>query len=258
VLQPGEAIGPAEVGILATVGAAQVLVHRRPHVAITSTGDEVGSRQRAVAARQPPQPPARLWLLAAAPAAGSAGGGCRRAAAARQPQPRPLPSGAPPALAAGGGAIHVPAGAGPDQGLQPRAPGGCRPAGGGAGGRRGELHTQELPRALRWRRGRPAAACQHTRRLVGRQPGGAGVGGRLTQRACLRPPQVTDLGILRDTLGSVEAGLQRAIDIGAPPRPHTRQLVLQQLSAAHSARPPALATASQGLHPVARAAPRRR
>jgi hypothetical protein len=41
VLQPGELIGPAEIGILATVGVVQVPVHRRPHVAITSTGDEV-------------------------------------------------------------------------------------------------------------------------------------------------------------------------------------------------------------------------
>jgi molybdopterin biosynthesis enzyme len=30
--------------------------------------------------------------------------------------------------------------------------------------------------------------------------------------------QVSDLGILRDTLGSVEAGLQKAIDIGGPCR----------------------------------------
>jgi molybdopterin biosynthesis enzyme len=41
VLQPGELIGPAEMGILATVGVVRVPVHRRPQVAITSTGDEV-------------------------------------------------------------------------------------------------------------------------------------------------------------------------------------------------------------------------
>jgi molybdopterin molybdotransferase len=41
VLQPGTALGPAEIGVLATVGASQVLVHRRPRVAILSTGNEL-------------------------------------------------------------------------------------------------------------------------------------------------------------------------------------------------------------------------
>lgn len=40
-LDVGQAIGPAEVGLLATLGRSQVLVFRRPRVAILSTGDEV-------------------------------------------------------------------------------------------------------------------------------------------------------------------------------------------------------------------------
>eukprot|EP00877_Chromochloris_zofingiensis_P014371 jgi/Chrzof1/9188/Cz03g39060.t1 len=41
VLSPGERIGVAEIGILATVGAAQLAVYRRPRVGVLSTGDEV-------------------------------------------------------------------------------------------------------------------------------------------------------------------------------------------------------------------------
>lgn len=41
VLDPGCAIGPAEIGLLATLGHSPVLVHRRPRVAILSTGDEL-------------------------------------------------------------------------------------------------------------------------------------------------------------------------------------------------------------------------
>ena len=41
VLAAGQHIGAAEVGILATVGATTVSVHRKPHVAVLSTGDEV-------------------------------------------------------------------------------------------------------------------------------------------------------------------------------------------------------------------------
>lgn len=39
VLEAGEVVGVAEVGILATVGAVQVTVHGRPHVAVLSTGE---------------------------------------------------------------------------------------------------------------------------------------------------------------------------------------------------------------------------
>ncbi|CAI5473220.1 unnamed protein product [Closterium sp. Yama58-4] len=41
VLRAGEHLGPAEIGLLATVGAAHVHVHRQPLVAVLSTGDEL-------------------------------------------------------------------------------------------------------------------------------------------------------------------------------------------------------------------------
>ena len=41
ILSPGALIRPAEVAMLATMGRAEVLVHRLPRVAIISTGDEV-------------------------------------------------------------------------------------------------------------------------------------------------------------------------------------------------------------------------
>ena len=41
VLVPGVALGPAEIGLLATLGHSQVLVHRQPRVAILSTGNEL-------------------------------------------------------------------------------------------------------------------------------------------------------------------------------------------------------------------------
>ncbi len=41
LLDPGRRIGPAEVGLLASLGRSRVQVHRRPRVAILSTGDEV-------------------------------------------------------------------------------------------------------------------------------------------------------------------------------------------------------------------------
>ena len=37
----GTPIGPAQLGVLASVGAREVVVHRRPRVAVLSTGDEV-------------------------------------------------------------------------------------------------------------------------------------------------------------------------------------------------------------------------
>ena len=46
VLQPGAALGAAEIGLLATLGRAQVLVHRRPRVAILSTGNELAELGR--------------------------------------------------------------------------------------------------------------------------------------------------------------------------------------------------------------------
>jgi molybdopterin molybdotransferase len=41
VLEPGVAIGSAEIGLLATLGYARVRVYRRPRVAVLSTGDEL-------------------------------------------------------------------------------------------------------------------------------------------------------------------------------------------------------------------------
>lgn len=38
MLAAGEVVGVAEVGILATTGAVQLQVHRRPRVAVLSTG----------------------------------------------------------------------------------------------------------------------------------------------------------------------------------------------------------------------------
>ena len=41
VIEQGAVIGPAAVGVLASIGAATVPVHRRPRVAILATGDEL-------------------------------------------------------------------------------------------------------------------------------------------------------------------------------------------------------------------------
>ena len=41
VLEAGQRLGPAEIGLLATVGVREVSVRRRPLVAVLSTGDEV-------------------------------------------------------------------------------------------------------------------------------------------------------------------------------------------------------------------------
>src|SRR5690606_11865576 len=41
VLPAGSLLGPAEIGLLATVGAAQVMLYPRPKVAVLSTGDEL-------------------------------------------------------------------------------------------------------------------------------------------------------------------------------------------------------------------------
>ena len=46
VLEPGAALGAAEIGLLATLGYSQVLVHRRPRVAILSTGNELAELGR--------------------------------------------------------------------------------------------------------------------------------------------------------------------------------------------------------------------
>jgi len=41
VLEPGRPLGPAEIGLLATLGHSPALVYRRPRVAILSTGNEI-------------------------------------------------------------------------------------------------------------------------------------------------------------------------------------------------------------------------
>ncbi len=46
VLQPGKRLGFAEIALLAMVGRAQVLVFRKPRVAILPTGDEIVERRR--------------------------------------------------------------------------------------------------------------------------------------------------------------------------------------------------------------------
>ena len=70
VLEAGNRIGPAEVGLLATVGCTRVPVYRRPRVAVLATGDEL------VEPDQTPPPGAvrdsnRFALLAAAEEAGA-------------------------------------------------------------------------------------------------------------------------------------------------------------------------------------------
>ena len=50
VLPAGRLLRPQEIGMLASLGRAKVRVHRRPVVAILSTGDEVAPRGRAAAA----------------------------------------------------------------------------------------------------------------------------------------------------------------------------------------------------------------
>ncbi len=50
VLRAGQALGAAEIGMLASVGRAQALVHRRPRVAVLATGDEI------LPLEAPPQP----------------------------------------------------------------------------------------------------------------------------------------------------------------------------------------------------------
>jgi len=64
ILRPGTMIGPADVGVLASVGRATIAVRRRPRVAIVSTGAEL------VEIDQTPGPAqvvnANAWVLAAA------------------------------------------------------------------------------------------------------------------------------------------------------------------------------------------------
>ncbi len=52
VLERGTVLGAAEIGLLAAVGLAEAPVHRRPRVALLSTGDELGEPGEPLAAGQ--------------------------------------------------------------------------------------------------------------------------------------------------------------------------------------------------------------
>jgi molybdopterin molybdotransferase len=52
VLEPGTEVGPAEAGVLASVGAASVRCTRRPRVAVMTTGDELVEPGRTLAPGQ--------------------------------------------------------------------------------------------------------------------------------------------------------------------------------------------------------------
>jgi molybdopterin molybdotransferase len=54
VLHPGRVVGPAEIGLLATLGRHQVRVTRRPRVGIVSTGDELADLGEALGPGQIP------------------------------------------------------------------------------------------------------------------------------------------------------------------------------------------------------------
>jgi molybdopterin molybdotransferase len=54
VLEPGRRLGPAEIGMLATLGHSPVRVYRRPRVAILSTGNELADLGEEPAAGQIP------------------------------------------------------------------------------------------------------------------------------------------------------------------------------------------------------------
>lgn len=66
VLKSGEHIGPAEIGLLATVGVTTVKVYPRPTIAIFSTGDELVQPATATLSRGQIRDSNRAMLLAAA------------------------------------------------------------------------------------------------------------------------------------------------------------------------------------------------
>jgi gephyrin len=73
VLLPGQHLGPAEIGILATVGVSKdIKVYSKPRVAVLSTGDEVCEPDAAVLAPGQVRDANRAMLLAAAQSAGAA------------------------------------------------------------------------------------------------------------------------------------------------------------------------------------------
>ncbi|CAM0902194.1 unnamed protein product [Alopecurus aequalis] len=66
VLKSGEIIGPAEIGLLATVGITTVKAYRRPTIAVFSTGDELVQPDTATLNRGQIRDSNRAMLLAAA------------------------------------------------------------------------------------------------------------------------------------------------------------------------------------------------
>jgi molybdopterin molybdotransferase len=64
VVRAGQELGPADVGVLASVGRSTVLVHRRPQVAIVSTGAELVEIDEAPGPGQVVN--SNAWVLAAA------------------------------------------------------------------------------------------------------------------------------------------------------------------------------------------------
>jgi molybdopterin molybdotransferase len=64
VVRAGSLIGPPEVGAIASVGRISVLVHRRPRVAVLSTGDELVAPGEPLTRGRLPD--SNSWLLAAA------------------------------------------------------------------------------------------------------------------------------------------------------------------------------------------------
>ncbi|KQJ85115.1 hypothetical protein BRADI_5g24930v3 [Brachypodium distachyon] len=66
VLKSGEHLGPAEIGLLATVGVTAVKAYRRPTIAVFSTGDELVQPDTATLSRGQIRDSNRAMLLAAA------------------------------------------------------------------------------------------------------------------------------------------------------------------------------------------------
>lgn len=64
VVAAGTALGPAHIAAIASVGRASALVHRRPRVAVVSTGDELVAPGTPLLRGQLPD--SNSWLLAAA------------------------------------------------------------------------------------------------------------------------------------------------------------------------------------------------